>query len=60
MVAPVLADMALKAMAGDRLPATILGIYIVIGALLYRAYGWRNSRLGHASIEVETASEQPL
>lgn len=57
MVAPVLADMALKAMAGDRLPATILGIYIVIGALLYRGYGWRNSRLGQAKIEVETAPE---
>lgn len=54
MVGPVLVDIVLKAIAGDRIPAIILGIYVVIGVVLYRSYGWRNSRLGHATI---TAAE---
>ncbi len=50
MVGPVLVDIVLKAIDGDSIPATILGIYLVVGVLLYRGYGWRNSRLGHASV----------
>lgn len=48
MVAPVLIDIVLKAIDGDTIPATILGIYVVVGVLLYRAYGWKNSKLGGA------------
>jgi APA family basic amino acid/polyamine antiporter len=48
MVGPVLADITLKAFAGDTIPATILGIYLIVGVVLYRAYGWRNSKLGQA------------
>lgn len=49
MVAPVLIDIVLKALAGDTIPAIILGVYLVAGVLLYRAYGWRNSKLGGAA-----------
>ncbi len=48
MVGPVLVDIVLKALAGDTIPATILGVYIVVGVLLYWRYGWRYSRLGGA------------
>lgn len=48
MMAPVLGDMIYKAQHGDRIPAVILGCYIVAGAILYASYGLRNSRLGLA------------
>jgi APA family basic amino acid/polyamine antiporter len=45
MVGPVVIDIALKALRGETLPAIVLTIYLVIGVLLYRQYGMRNSRL---------------
>lgn len=48
MVAPVLGDIAYKAAHGDWIPAVILVLYIVAGALLYASYGFRKSRLGQA------------
>ena len=46
MIAPVLADITLKAIAGDDIPAVILGVYLIVGVMLYRGYGWNHSRLG--------------
>lgn len=46
MIAPVIGDIAYKALHGDRIPAVILVCYIAAGALLYVTYGVRNSRLG--------------
>jgi len=48
MVAPVFGDVAYKASRGDWIPASILTIYVLIGALFYRFYGMRHSRLGTA------------
>lgn len=48
MVAPVLGDIAYKAAHGDWIPAVILVLYIVAGALLYASYGFHKSRLGQA------------
>jgi len=48
MVAPVLGDIAYKASKGDWIPAVILILYILAGALLYASYGLRKSRLGLA------------
>lgn len=50
MIAPVLLDIGYKAMHGDRIPATILILYILVGALFYALYGLRKSRLGAAFI----------
>ena len=46
MIAPVFIDIVAKAVTGDWIPATILIVYIAIGALFYRFYGYRHSRLG--------------
>ena len=46
MVAPLALDIARKAAAGDLLPAVLLLGYLGCGAVLYLAYGLRNSRLG--------------
>ena len=48
MVGPVLADIVWKAVHGDRIPATILALYILVGAVFYRFYGYRRSRLAAA------------
>jgi APA family basic amino acid/polyamine antiporter len=48
MIAPVLGDIAYKAGNGDWIPAVILILYILAGALLYACYGLRKSRLGLA------------
>lgn len=44
MMAPVLADMVEQVRRGDRLPATILTVYVVAGIVLYLFYGLRHSR----------------
>jgi len=46
MIAPVLGDVGYKASHGDWIPASILIIYVMAGALFYRFYGMRHSRLG--------------
>jgi APA family basic amino acid/polyamine antiporter len=45
MIAPVFIDITMKAARGDVIPAAILLIYVLIGALVYRLYGLRHSRL---------------
>ncbi len=45
MAAPLLADIILSAIKGDIIPASILGGYIVLGAMLYAGYGLKHSRL---------------
>ncbi len=45
MAAPLLADIILSAVHGDVIPASILGSYIAIGAVIYIGYGLRHSRL---------------
>ncbi|MBV9842503.1 MAG: amino acid permease [Sphingomonadaceae bacterium] len=46
MVAPVIANIILDAARGNWIPAVILILYILVGALFYALYGLRNSRLG--------------
>jgi len=45
MAEPLIEDITEKALRGDRIPATILVCYIVLGALIYVAYGFSHSRL---------------
>jgi APA family basic amino acid/polyamine antiporter len=45
MMGPVLMDIVGKAVAGEWIPAAILGGYVLCGILLYAAYGYRHSRL---------------
>jgi basic amino acid/polyamine antiporter, APA family len=49
MMAPVLTDIAEKAIQGEWLPGTILLVYIALGALIYTRYGRHHSRLRHAA-----------
>lgn len=49
MVGPVIVDIALKAVRGEWVPLGILAAYVAAGVALYRLYGWRHSRLGHAA-----------
>lgn len=45
MVYPLIADIIIKSMTGDPIPAVILLSYLAIGAALYAFYGYPNSRL---------------
>jgi APA family basic amino acid/polyamine antiporter len=45
MAAPLVADIIVKSMSGDPIPAIILVSYAAIGALIYIFYGYKNSRL---------------
>ncbi|WBX82749.1 APC family permease [Sphingosinicella microcystinivorans] len=45
MMAPVVLDIIRKAMVGEWLPATILGLYIAFGIAFYLFYGVGHSRL---------------
>jgi APA family basic amino acid/polyamine antiporter len=49
MMAPVLLDLAGRALAGDWLPASLLVAYIVVGVLIYARYGYRHSLLRRGS-----------
>jgi basic amino acid/polyamine antiporter, APA family len=44
LVAPVMIDVVLKALAGNTLLAIILGVYVALGVLLYVCYGRRRTR----------------
>lgn len=45
MAGPVLIDIVEKAQAGEWVPATILLVYVSIGAAIYLGYGIRNAKL---------------
>lgn len=45
MMVPVILDVILRAFKGDWIPAAILGIYILLGAVTYARYGAQNSRI---------------
>jgi APA family basic amino acid/polyamine antiporter len=45
MVGPLIEDVFRKLLAGDPIPAILLGGYALLGALIYIFYGLRNSRL---------------
>jgi APA family basic amino acid/polyamine antiporter len=45
MVGPLIEDVFRKLIAGDPIPAFLLGGYALLGALIYIFYGLRNSRL---------------
>lgn len=45
MVIPVLADILGKAANGDAIPAVALGVFLIVGALIYMFYGVKHSRL---------------
>lgn len=49
MVLPVAIDIVGKARQGETLPALLIATYILGGAILYAAYGFRNSKLGCAN-----------
>ena len=51
MMGPVLLDIAGKAIAGEWIPAAILGGYVLIGIVLYAGYGYRHSRLGAGELQ---------
>ena len=59
MIAPLMLDIYAKAMAGDLIPATLLGGYLGIGALIYIFYGFWNSRLGKGLPQHEDDSAGP-
>ncbi len=45
MAGPLIEDIIQKALADDRIPAFILGGYLILGAAIYLFYGLPNSRL---------------
>ncbi len=45
MAAPLVADIIIKAMTGDPIPAIILVSYAAVGAIIYVVYGYKHSRL---------------
>jgi APA family basic amino acid/polyamine antiporter len=53
MIAPLILDMIQKAMNGDPIPASLLGGYLLLGALIYLTYGYRNSRLGQGLPQID-------
>lgn len=62
MIAPFLLDIATKATRGDPIPAFLLGGYVLVGALIYAVYGYRNSHLarGLAQAKYEASGPQPM
>ncbi len=57
MITPLLEDIVTKAMNDDKIPAYILGSYLVIGVLLYMFYGYRHSRLAQG---LDSVDDSPL
>jgi len=53
MAVPLITDMISKALNGDPIPATILIVYLLVGALIYAGYGYRNSRLGQGLPQID-------
>lgn len=50
MVAPVLIDIVSRALSGFILPATMLSVYLCLGALVYWCYGRRQSAPTHVEL----------
>jgi APA family basic amino acid/polyamine antiporter len=57
MITPLVEDIVTKATNDDRIPAYILGTYLVIGVVLYMFYGYRNSRLAQG---LDCVDDSPL
>ncbi len=57
MITPLIQDIVTKAMNDDRIPAYILGTYLIIGVALYMFYGYRNSRLAQG---LDCVDDSPL
>jgi APA family basic amino acid/polyamine antiporter len=53
MAGPLVEDVFRKAATGDTIPAFILGGYLILGALIYIFYGYRNSRLGQGLGQID-------
>ena len=53
MAGPLVEDVFRKAAHGDRIPAYILGGYLILGALIYILYGFRHSRVGQGLQQVD-------
>jgi basic amino acid/polyamine antiporter, APA family len=53
MAEPLIQDMIEKAMRGDRIPATILVCYVILGAAIYLGYGLGHSRLAQGLEVIE-------
>ena len=61
MAGPLIEDIVAKAIAGDPIPAILLGGYIAVGAAIYIGYGLRNSRLAQGLDVIEDyAGDTPL
>lgn len=59
MIAPLLLDIVSKAAKGDPIPAILLGGYLALGAVIYAAYGYRNSRLAKGLPQIDDDGPGP-
>ncbi|MBX3478853.1 MAG: amino acid permease [Caulobacter sp.] len=59
MIGPLLFDIYAKAMTGDMIPAILLTGYLILGAFIYIAYGYRNSRLGKGLGQIDDDGPGP-
>jgi APA family basic amino acid/polyamine antiporter len=59
MTGPLIEDIFVKAASGDPIPAILLSSYAAVGALIYIAYGYRNSRLGKGLGQVDDDGPGP-
>ena len=57
MVTPLMEDIVTKAMNDDRIPAYILGSYLIVGVVLYMFYGYKHSRLAQG---LDCVDDSPL
>jgi len=57
MVTPLMEDIVTKAMNDDRIPAYILGSYLIVGVVIYMVYGYKHSRLAQG---LDCVDDSPL
>jgi basic amino acid/polyamine antiporter, APA family len=57
MIVPLLVKKVTMAMAGDPVPLGLLVGYLVIGVIVYAAYGMKNSTLANGEAVLGDASE---
>lgn len=61
MVGPLIEDVFRKLASGDPIPAILLGSYILVGAVIYLAYGLRNSKLARGEqVDEDYAGTDPM